>query len=328
MASVGDLTTLGLQPNAAGEAPSVLIVGDGNFSFARAFLRKNAAAIGDSSIRVVATSLDTHEELLTMYPNAGGILDELHNGGVKVIHGINATRLETYDALGPASFDRIVFNFPHFAEGGNRRNKIHRHRQLLCDFFKSSTNVLKDEGQVWVTLCAGQGGTSVDPKQRAWGDTWQVVHCAAGAGLILESVHNCPVDELSALGYYSVGYQLRERAFWTQDSLSHVFCRERIGRRAQLPIEWDRDMSFWINDHFSEERLIDLLREFFPPEDMAVALTKLDDYHCSKTNRNAVTYRLHITSDIVALSKDDVNARATSALAAVEASEFADSRAS
>ncbi|GLD91505.1 hypothetical protein PINS_up000038 [Pythium insidiosum] len=329
MSSIGDLTTLGLEPHGTHTAPSVLIVGDGNFSFARAFLRKNAAAVGDGSIRVIATSLDTHEELLQMYPKTGGILEELHDGGVTVIHGINATRLETYDMLLPvAPFNRIVFNFPHFAEGGNRRNKIHRHRQLLCDFFQSAVNVLHRDGQVWVTLCAGQGGTSVDPKQRAWGDTWQVVHCAAGARLILESVHNCPVDELSALGYYSVGYQLRERAFWTQDSLSHVFCRERIGRRAQLPIEWDRDMSFWINEQFSEELFLALLREFFPPEDMTLTLSKLDDYHCSKTNRNAVTYRLHITSDVVALSKEDVNARATSALAAVESSEFADSRAS
>ncbi|TMW60478.1 hypothetical protein Poli38472_000520 [Pythium oligandrum] len=326
MSSIGDLLSLGLTDATHG---NVLIVGDGNFSFARAFMRKNAASLASQQLNVMATSLDTHAELLQMYPNAGTILEELHAGGVKVIHDINATRLESYDVVtSVAPFDRILFNFPHFAEGGSRRNKIHRHRQLLRDFFASAVHVLHPQGQVWVTLCAGQGGTPADTKQRAWGDTWQIVHCAADARLLLENVHLCPVEELATLGYYSVGYQLRERAFWTSDSLSHVFCRQDSGRRAQFPIEWNRDMSFWITDNFDEATFLDMVKPFFPADRMTLSAHKLDDYHCTKTQRNAVTYRLHITSDVLALSKDDVNDRAIRALATVEASSFASSRAS
>lgn len=321
---VGDLTNLGLEGT---DSASILVVGDGNFSYARAFMRKNAARILSGQLNVTATSLDTHEELLRMYPKAGGILDELHDGGVRVIHGINATKLETYEEIKALKFHRIAFNFPHYAEGGNKRNKIHLHRKLLTDFFQSAVHVLHREGQVWVALCAGQGGTSLDPEQRSWGDTWQVVHCAASGGLILESVHVCPVDELSQLGYYSVGYRLREKSFWTIDSLSHVFCRDDIGRRAQLPFEWTRDMSFWVLDGFTEDKVMAILLKHFQSDVVSVSMFKIDEYHCVKTQRDAVTYRVHMTSDLKALSKDKVNDRAIRALTAIEASGFAESRA-
>jgi hypothetical protein len=328
--AVGDLTTLGLDTTTSATATAnVLVVGDGNFSYARAFLRKNRSAISSGRVVLTATSLDTHTELHTMYPNARGVLDELHDAGVLVLHGINATKLLSYETLQAnedQKFDRIVFNFPHFAEGGSRRNKIHRHRELLVAFFASAVDVLHRDGQIWVALCAGQGGTALDPEQRSYGDTWQIVPSAAASGLLLESVHACPVDELAQLGYYSVGYQLRERAFWTTDSVSHVFCRADVGRPAQLPIVWSRDLSFWVLDGFSEDKLLAVLRNHFPEDTMDVAVVKLDDYYCRSTQRNARTYSVRVSTTRAALTHDDANARATAALLAIEASDFADSR--
>ncbi|RLN89805.1 hypothetical protein BBJ28_00012790 [Nothophytophthora sp. Chile5] len=333
--AVGDLTTLGALTHGA----NVLIVGDGNFSFARAFLRANTAQIGaKDAMRVTATSLDTEVQLLQMYPKARGILDELRVGGVRVRHGVNATRLETYsfqedgEASEPLLFDRIVFNFPHYAADGgvgNKRNKIHRHRQLLTEFFASASRVLAREGQIWVTLCAGQGGTQLERKARAVGDTWQVVHCAASAGLILQDAHFCPVDALAALGYYSVGYQSRERAFWTEDGITHVFCREDPGREACFPIEWTRDVSFWVTDEqaFTEELLLAVVREHFPSTSMRVSTSLLDEYRCTKSGRKSVTYRLSISSSRLALSRERVNRLAQAALTAIESSSFGASRA-
>ncbi|KAF4047058.1 hypothetical protein GN244_ATG00188 [Phytophthora infestans] len=325
--ATGDLTTLGLLQQGA----RVLVVGDGNFSYSRAYLRANSARIGASEIDVTVTSLDTKSQLMDMYPKSRDILDELHDGGVHVRHGVNATKLESYsfEDNEPIKFDRIVFNFPHYAaEGGignkNKRNKIHRHRQLLGDFFASASHVLASDGQIWVTLCAGQGGTRLERKTRAVGDTWQIVHCAADAGLVLQDAHFCPVDALAELGYYSVGYQSREKAFWTEDGISHVFRHEAPGRKACFPIEWTRDMSFWVTDEqmFTEELLHDVVHKHFSPDTMDVSISLLDEYRCEKSGRKSVTYRLDISSSSLALSRDRVNTLAQATLSDIGSSSF------
>lgn len=331
-AGVGDLTTLG----ALRERARVLIVGDGNFSFARAFLRHNVPRLADGSLEVTASSLDSRQELADMYPNSAEILDELARGGVRVMHQMDATALEASAALSagapPATaFDRVVFNFPHFAAGGNRRNKISRHRQLLREFFASARGVLRDDGQVWVTLCRGQGGTPLDEQRapRAFGDTWQIVLCAADAGLLLLDAHLCPVDKLEALGYYSVGYQLREKAFWTHDSVTHVFVKEGGGATAQFPMKWARDMSVWVDcddQNELDEFVKRVLREHFPPP-ASVELSQVDAYTCGTTGRKAVTYRVEVASRHEALSRERMNARTTHALTAIEQSPLASSRA-
>ncbi|RQM18372.1 hypothetical protein DD237_002908 [Peronospora effusa] len=329
-AVIGDLTSLGpLQP-----AAHVLVVGDGNFSYSRAFLRANSTRIGASAINLTTTSLDSESQLLEMYPKSREILDELHSGGALVRHGVNATKLESY-LFQAVKFDRIVFNYPHYAADGgvgnkNKRNKIHRHRQLLLDFFTSASQVLASDGQIWLTLCAGQGGTILERKTRSVGDTWQIVHCAAAAKLVLQDAHYCPVDALADLGYYSVGYQSREKAFWTEDGITHVFCHEATGRKSRFPIQWTRDVSFWVTNEqlFTEDRLLDILRKHFPIKTMTVSISLLDKYCCKKSGRKSVTYRLDISSSSLALSRDRVNTLVQKALAAIENSPFGATRAS
>ena len=64
-----------------------------------------------------------------------------------------------------------MFNFPHI--GG--KMKIHKNRELLFNFFKSSSKKLTNYGTICVSLCEGQSGTSVD-KPRVWNDTWQLIN--------------------------------------------------------------------------------------------------------------------------------------------------------
>uniref|UniRef100_M4B1H7 FDX-ACB domain-containing protein n=1 Tax=Hyaloperonospora arabidopsidis (strain Emoy2) TaxID=559515 RepID=M4B1H7_HYAAE len=331
-AGIGDLTSLGPLQRGA----QVLVVGDGNFSYSRALLRAQSTRAGASEIIVTATSLDTKHQLLEMYPNSRRILAELRDGGVQVRHGVDATKLPSYfiqNSADPVKFDRIVFNFPHYAGQGRVgdktiRNKIHRHRQLLVDFFASASQLLARDGQLWVTLCAGQGGTKLERSPRAAGDTWRIVHCAAAAKLVLQDAHFCPVDVLTDLGYYSVGYQAREKAFWTNDSITHVFCHEGSGRKACFPIEWTRDVSFWITDEptFSEALLQDIVQDHFAPETMTVAMSLQDEYRCKQSRQKAVTYRLAISSSALALTRDHVNVLTEKALTAIESSCFGASR--
>ncbi|ETW01836.1 hypothetical protein H310_06407 [Aphanomyces invadans] len=314
--AAGDLTNLGICRDLLDNqeaTKSILIVGDGNFSYACAFVRSvlkfdpTGDVLGRMHIR--ATSLDTHEELLRMYPGAAAHFQELHgHSTVRVLHGINGTKLdECKDTLGISSFDRIVFNFPHYAEGGNKRNKINKHRQLLTQFFQSCTSVLASDGQVWVTLCAGQGGTPEEIIVRPVGDTWQVAQCAASAALMLFHVHPVPTDALFKLGYNSVGHRLQEKAFRTHDSLTHIFCRESLGILAHHPLTWTRDISFWIGAGFTEDKMAHVVEDVYGPK-VDVCLEHIDEY-TNDQGRYAKGYRLTLSSRTMALSKEYVNTK-------------------
>ena len=80
-----------LPPWADSPSDFVLLVGEGNFSFARALARR----FGGLGTRIVATSYDTREQVLAKYPDATEILEELNTAGVTVVHGVDATQLET-----------------------------------------------------------------------------------------------------------------------------------------------------------------------------------------------------------------------------------------
>ncbi|OQS04505.1 hypothetical protein THRCLA_03274 [Thraustotheca clavata] len=309
--TIGDLTNLGLVNSDSSKSFSVLIVGDGNFSYTCALARQLHALRHERklpSIRTIATSLDTADELTKMYPGSVEKLAEIRQHNIQVLHNFNATRIESYlDKLGNTNFDRIVFNFPHYAEGGNKRNKIHKHRQLLTQFFKSSVNALAPHGQVWVTLCAGQGGTQAETIVRAFGDTWQVAQCAASANYLLYNVHEAPVDALYQLGYNSVGHRLQEKAFRNQAGLTHVFCRDSIGEVACFPLTWSRDISFWVNAGFNESKFLPVLEKAFGPQ-VSIEIEKIDEY-VSDQGRLAYGYRLSLSSSTMALSKEYVNAK-------------------
>ncbi|XP_073986892.1 uncharacterized protein [Rhodnius prolixus] len=99
--------------------------------------------------------------------------------------------------------------------------KIHLNRQLVQDFFVSSSEILDSGGEIMVTLCAGQGGTPDDKIKRSWADSWQIVEMAARAGLILAKTRPFPHDLLST--YTSVGYRGQAKSFNTQNAIVHIF---------------------------------------------------------------------------------------------------------
>jgi len=71
--------------------------------------------------------------------------------------------------------------------------------------FFSANLILESKGQIFVTLCKGQGGTPADKPMRAWHDSWKVVSMAANAGLILTGVR--PFDTDNYRVYSSTGFR-------------------------------------------------------------------------------------------------------------------------
>ncbi len=96
---------------------SILLIGEGNLSFAVALLQHPPAPLDHlPPANIVATTLDAEEECYTKYPGAEQNVRVLREKGARVLFGVDATRLEKTSALKGKVFDRIVWNFPHAGE--------------------------------------------------------------------------------------------------------------------------------------------------------------------------------------------------------------------
>ena len=195
----------------------VLVVGDGDLSYSAAL----ANVLGKrEDVHLIATTLDSLGSLTKRYVRAENnvkILSSIPN--VSLYYGVDARELQKYTFAKDRKFYRIVFNFPH--PGG--KNCMATNRKLLSDFFMSAETVLCDGGEIWLTLCDGQGGTPADNRQREWHNSWQVVGMAAKANLILTRV--VAFDSETYIRYRSTGHRGFDRGFATDGALTHVFVR-------------------------------------------------------------------------------------------------------
>jgi len=92
----------------------ILLIGEGNFSFARALIDHPPGDLSSMSpTNITATAYDTEEECYNKYPECPSIITFLRDQGVEVVFGVDATRAERHHALKGRNWDRIVWNFPH-----------------------------------------------------------------------------------------------------------------------------------------------------------------------------------------------------------------------
>ncbi|XP_073154133.1 uncharacterized protein At4g26485-like [Henckelia pumila] len=128
----------------------ILLVGEGDFSFAACLAR----AFGSAS-NIVATSLDTKEELAVKHPTAAANLAALESMGCTVIHGVNASTMREHPRLKYRLFDRIVFNFPHAGFDSKETDtvQIQRHQEVVRGFLRNAAAMVKirESGEVHVT---------------------------------------------------------------------------------------------------------------------------------------------------------------------------------
>ncbi|CAN6196355.1 unnamed protein product [Urochloa humidicola] len=150
---------------------SILLVGEGDFSFALAL----ATAFG-SGANLVATSLDTNEALRKKYYRAESNIMSLKSLGATVLHGIDVKRMKFHTNLKNRRFDRIVYNFPHAGFKGKEYevHMIKLHKKLVKGYFCNARCLLRPCGEIHVSHKTG-----------ASYDKWNLEGIAAMFSLIL-----------------------------------------------------------------------------------------------------------------------------------------------
>ncbi|CAJ2640132.1 unnamed protein product [Trifolium pratense] len=125
----------------------ILLVGEGDFSFSLSLAKAFASASN-----IVASSLDTHDDVIKKYKLAKSNLDELKKLGACILHGVDATKLKFDSHLKMRRFDRIIFNFPHagFVKKEDNLLMIKMHKDLVYGFFKNARHMLVANGEIHV----------------------------------------------------------------------------------------------------------------------------------------------------------------------------------
>ncbi|GMK56331.1 hypothetical protein CspeluHIS016_0301710 [Cutaneotrichosporon spelunceum] len=134
---------------------TVLLLGEANFSFARALVEGR----GHSGHLVCATAYDTEAEALEKYPDAAGNVAALRARGVRVAFGVDAGALEKAHKVvgrGPR-WSRVVFNFPHVGKGITDQDRNVRANQVLLLRTLRSVAPLLTEGPSAFPLPKGKG---------------------------------------------------------------------------------------------------------------------------------------------------------------------------
>ncbi|KAG9313955.1 hypothetical protein JVU11DRAFT_4729 [Chiua virens] len=122
----------------------ILLLGEGNFSFARALVVDAPPSLAHLIPgNVTATSYDSEEACFAKYPDAAAIVHTIRQRGVHVVFDVDATKLQRHSALKGKRWDRIVWNFPHAGKGITDQDRnILSNQRLILDFLRAAPQCL------------------------------------------------------------------------------------------------------------------------------------------------------------------------------------------
>jgi 25S rRNA (uracil2634-N3)-methyltransferase len=145
--------------------PTILFVGEGNFSFTLSIAR--ILQRGDT---LLATCLDSEEIVKEKYPDAEEIIQEIKEWGGAVAYEVDGCSLRNHKAITKHKFesvphqertkktyfDTIAFMFPHIGLGIKDRDRnVRENQKLLKRFLVSAKEFLKPQGRVVITIKEG-----------------------------------------------------------------------------------------------------------------------------------------------------------------------------
>lgn len=193
----------------------ILTIGDGDFSFSLS-LSQGLRGERDDPINLIATSYESADTILSVYPNAAENLRILRLRGVPVLHNVDATNLESVSYLNDhyqRLFDILVWNFPckRAVYGADAQvDDIEENKQLLRGFFHSSKSFLKNnESEIHVTH------KTLEPF--CW---WNIVEIARECGFYCEGM--VVFDRYLYPGYIN-RKALDKKSFPFNDARTYIF---------------------------------------------------------------------------------------------------------
>lgn len=151
----------------------ILLVGEGNFSFAAALTKICGGASG-----IDATAYDSEADVRrpsrnqcftqltpcptdvdqagTKYPDLEEHTATVLGTGGAVHFGVNGVRLHDCRELTPP-YDSVVFNFPHCGLGvKDKVRSVAMHQQLVIDFARSAAQMIHERGEIHITVKRGE----------------------------------------------------------------------------------------------------------------------------------------------------------------------------
>lgn len=275
---------------------SVLIVGDGDFSYSR--------DIAETKLweKLVTSTLETKANLLHYYPQSQHIIESIEKCGAEVRYEVNATALDASQ-----KFDLVVWNFPHVAGKQN----IRYNRQLLKDFLYSASLCLSKTGNILISLCDAQSGMSAKSRND-WNKSWKLLDQVADSGLCIVKRAPFPWQELNH--YSPQGHRGRGGMFFTGDAEYFLLTKPTdvvIIDAAYAPIyaselhlvcPRDYPESLWQLETCCRVAITAAL-----PADTVFGVNLIDVYHCRYTDRDIVALQITYQSQKRALSREEAD---------------------
>jgi hypothetical protein len=181
-----------------------LLVGEGNFSFAKSLAQQTDP---QKRSRMTASSYESLEEIQQKYRLAKQHIDALRSEyNVQVKGKIDATKLHQTPGLGV--LDTIIWNFPHSGSRAIRTNQ-----DLLRNFFGSAKQVLKPGGKIYVTL-----------KHSSHYKGWHIEQQAQTHGLLVVKVTPIKFQQLrEAYPGYEHKETLDDKSADIEEAVTYVF---------------------------------------------------------------------------------------------------------
>lgn len=157
---------------------SILVVGDGDFSFSAALAKQNRER---GQAQIVTSSLDSKKTILHRYAKGEDSLESLSGDpSVSTFFRLNASNLSR---LGGQEFDSIVWNFPYPQE----RSPMHPGSscaQLMSECLVEMVKYLKPNGRMYITLAKNQSGSSYEAASPTLAWDIETVASEAGADIV------------------------------------------------------------------------------------------------------------------------------------------------
>jgi 25S rRNA (uracil2634-N3)-methyltransferase len=217
---------------------SILLIGEGDFSFALAL----AVKLGGR--KIVATSYDSRVAVLEKYPHAITALNALRTAHVEVHHGVDVATLAQQSWM--RQFNRVIFNFPHI--GGSSDEDVVLNQELLANYFKSVAPSLSRDPQ---------GQAIVALRNTSFYDKWKIEDQAKKAGLKLKQTRPFPARDFPLYKPVRTQPMVRE-APACDNALNYIFVEAEEGE-----LDYDDDEEEVEEEEGGEEQEeIDLGEEY------------------------------------------------------------------